>query len=278
MLRGPQRASHRPGPPSRPTTVDYPLPKETRLLARSQGGHCCNLGLWLDRFALYEQRGTTWELTPQAKRREDAPLNLQAIKPLLEACIARWKAMLDSYRHQGFQVEQLTATPDWRIIVGLGAAHVLETSITLHRVYGFPWIPGSGLKGMTRAYAGLVLDKSERDDDFRRIFGSQQEGKEQAGEVIFLDAIPAQVPRFKLEVMNPHYGEYYRGGSTPPADWLSPVPVYFLTVERTPFLFALAARRKEANGLVGAAAQWLQAALSELGIGGKTAAGYGFFV
>lgn len=279
MARGPQRPPQRPGPPSRPTTVDYPLPKDTRLLAHSQGSHCRNLGLWLDRFALYEQRGTTWELTPEAKRRErgGAPLNLQAIKPLLDACIARWNAMLDSYRHQGFQVEQLTTSPDWRLIVGLGAAHVLETSITLHRIYGFPFIPGSGLKGMTRAYAELVLGKSERDDDFRRIFGSQQKGKEQAGEVIFFDAIPAQVPRLKLDVMNPHYGEYYRGGSTPPADWLSPVPVYFLTVERTPFLFALAARRKEANGLVGAAVQWFKAALSELGVGAKTAAGYGYF-
>jgi len=273
MPRGPQRPT--PRPPS--VLTDYPLPKDTRALARSQGGNCRNLGLWLDRFALYEQKGTNWELTQQAKRREGAPLNLQAIKPLLDACIARWQAMLESYKQQGLQVEQLTVSPDWRLIVGLGAVHVLETSITLHRVYGFPFIPGSGLKGMTRAYAELVLGKSEKDDDFRRIFGTQQKGKEQAGEAIFFDAVPAQVPRLKLDVINPHYGEYYRGGSTPPADWLSPVPVYFLTVERTPFLFALAARKKEANGLVPTAVKWLKAALSELGVGAKTAAGYGYF-
>jgi CRISPR-associated protein Cmr6 len=233
--------------------------------------------LWLDRFALYEQTGTSWELTQQAKRREGAPLDLRVIKPLLEAWIARWQAMLTHYTQQGFRAEQFTVAPDWRLIVGLGATHVLETSVTLHRVYGFPFIPGSGLKGMTRAYVELVLGKSEEDDDFRCIFGSQQKGREQAGDVIFFDAIPTQVPRLKLDVMNPHYSEYYRGGSTPPADWLSPVPVYFLTVERTPFLFALAARQKEANGLVVTVSAWLKAALSELGVGAKTATGYGYF-
>jgi len=233
--------------------------------------------LWLDRFVLYEQKGTSWELTQQAKRREGAPLDLRIIKPLLEACVARWQAMLTHYAQRGYRVEQFSAAPDWRLIVGLGAAHVLETSITLHRIYGFPFIPGSGLKGMTRAYAELVLGKSEENEDFRRIFGSQQRDREQAGAIIFFDAIPTQVPLVKLDVMNPHYGEYYRGGSTPPADWLSPVPVYFLAVERTPFLFALAARRKEANGLTPTVVKWLKAALNELGVGAKTAAGYGYF-
>jgi CRISPR-associated protein Cmr6 len=101
---------------------------------------------------------------------------------------------------------------------------VLETAMTLHRVYGLPFIPGSGLKGMTRAYAELVEEKSEREREFYRVFGSQREDEEQAGEVIFFDAIPAQVPQLKLDVMNPHYSEYYRGGNIPPADWLRAYP------------------------------------------------------
>lgn len=275
MQRRPQRPTQR--RPSPPSALDYPLPKDSRTLARSQGDKCLNLGLWLDRFVLYERMGADWELTQQAKRREGARLNLRAIEPLLDAFSARWKAMLESYKRQGLQVEQLIALPDWRLIVGLGAAHVLETSITLHRIYGFPFVPGSGLKGMTRAYAELVLGKSEEHEDFRRIFGSQREDQEQAGEVIFFDAIPAEVPQLKLDVMNPHYSQYYRGGNAPPADWLSPVPVYFLAVERTPFLFAVTARCKQANGLVPTAAEWLKDALRELGVGAKTVAGYGYF-
>ena len=120
MQRGPRRpqgAPTRPGAPSAPRTVDYPLPQETRTVARNRGGECHNLGLWLDRFALYEQTGTSWTLTPQAKRREGAPLDLKAINPLLEACVARWRAMLTHYAQRGFRVEQFSVTPDWRLVV-----------------------------------------------------------------------------------------------------------------------------------------------------------------
>jgi len=41
---------------------------------------------------------------------------------------------------------------DWRIVIGLGGESVLETDITLHHLYGIPFIPGSALKGLTRAY------------------------------------------------------------------------------------------------------------------------------
>lgn len=39
------------------------------------------------------------------------------------------------------------------LIVGLGGESVLETGITLHPVTGLPTIPGSSIKGLTRAYA-----------------------------------------------------------------------------------------------------------------------------
>lgn len=275
MRRGPQRPQRpeqRPGPATVPPKR-YPLPRDTQDSTRSQGHKCRNLGLWLDRFLPYEQKGDNWELPQQTKCRQDAPLNLQPVKPLLDAWIKRWQGALESYQQHGFKVEQFKATPEWRLVTGLGAPHVLETSLTLHRVYGFPFIPGSTVKGVTRAYAELVLRKGEDNPEFRRVFGSQV----QAGEVIFFDAIPAQPPQLRLDVMNPHYSEYYQGGNTPPADWLSPKPVYFLTVERTPFLFALGARTKGANGLVATVAGWLKQALQDLGVGAKTAAGYGYF-
>jgi CRISPR-associated protein Cmr6 len=77
--------------------------------------------------------------------------------------------------------------------------------------------------------------------------------------------------------MNPHYGEYYRDakGKTPPADYLNPVPVYFLALEQgTKFEFAVASREQ---GLAAKATDWLKGALADLGIGAKTSAGYGYF-
>jgi CRISPR-associated protein Cmr6 len=78
--------------------------------------------------------------------------------------------------------------------------------------------------------------------------------------------------------MTPHYGEYYRGEKrTPPADYLTPNPILFLTVERTEFLFALAARTPKAVPLLPRAEEWLKGGLKELGIGAKTTVGYGYF-
>lgn len=293
------------------STAVFPLPKDTASMARSLGSRCQNLGLWLDRFVLYERRGEQWEQSRQSRKRENAPTNLQSLAPLLEACRRRWTAMLGSY---GDALTRFTATPEWRVAIGLGGGHVLETGITLHRTYGIPFIPASAVKGVTRAQAfwtiaedlGLsesalpLLDdllsvgekeKEKRQElwkklklqqdfdywqqisrDFYAAFGTT----EARGDVVFFDAYPSQVPRLKLDVMNPHYGPYYSdtANRTPPADYHNPVPVYFLTVERTPYQFALSCAdpdlRRTAEG-------WLKEALNNLGIGSKTAAGYGFF-
>ncbi|MBI5445322.1 MAG: hypothetical protein HY900_29435, partial [Deltaproteobacteria bacterium] len=39
----------------------------------------------------------------------------------------------------------------WRLTVGLGNEHPLENGVTLHRLYGVPFLPGSAIKGVTRA-------------------------------------------------------------------------------------------------------------------------------
>ena len=44
-----------------------------------------------------------------------------------------------------------------RLIVGLGSGSVLEVSIKLHFIYGFPYIPSSAIKGVLRAYK--ILEK-----------------------------------------------------------------------------------------------------------------------
>lgn len=87
--------------------------------------------------------------------------------------------------------------------------------------------------------------------------------------------------------MNPHYAKYYSGEkdvnnhAIPPADYLSPTPIFFLTVAAgQTFRFVLAPRcQKEANAAndVAFGCELLKEALSTLGAGGKTAVGYGYF-
>jgi CRISPR-associated protein Cmr6 len=54
-------------------------------------------------------------------------------------------------------------------------------------------------------------------------------------------------------------------------------PIFFLTVTETPYRFAIAARSEQGNRLLDLAEKWLKGALTELGIGAKTSADYGFW-
>ena len=263
-------------------TPILPLPAEVRQVAGN--GNCCdNIGLWLDRFLTVNLQN--WELTQDAKHRQHLmqltrqPTWQSRVREQLNALQKRYEAMLKWYEQRGFAVKRIQAQPVWRFVVGLGAAHVLETGITLHRLFGLPIIPGSALKGVARAYARLVEGKPEDAPELIAVFGTT----EQAGSVIFFDAIPLEVPKFQLDIMNPHYPQYYdkRGGTSkepaPPADWDSPRPVFFLTVTETPYRFAIAARSEQGNHLLDLAESWLKGALMELGIGAKTSADYGFW-
>ena len=61
--------------------------------------------------------------------------------------------------------DDLVLTPEWRMVVGLGNESVYETSMTLHHIYGIPYIPGSALKGIMRhSYIGDIFEQSEIDD------------------------------------------------------------------------------------------------------------------
>jgi CRISPR-associated protein Cmr6 len=225
----------------------------------------------------------------------------------------------------------------WRTVVGLGGPNVLETAMTLHHLYGFPTIPGSALKGLTRARALLGMaellqipvlapedyqrhqpqtplaqfeaflvaeDGDDREgawetlttnafladsplsdltmhdligfaDTFRAIFGSI----DRAGAVVFFEGVPENAPRFSLDIMNPHYPDYYgEQSSEPPASYQDPRPVYFLTTASgASFSFAVAPRIPTANEMAQQAGKWLRLGLKTMGIGAKTVAGYGYF-
>ncbi len=199
-------------------------------------------------------------------------------------------------------------TPDPHLIIGLGGGSVYETGITLHHVYGFPYIPASSLKGALRSYLiKQYFDNNEglafKNQVMCDIFGCPKEinankqtyptyyKEEKQGKIIFFDAMPKQSPaeKIKLDIMNPHYSNYY-GQNQAPDDLQNPVPIFFLRVMNIPFQVIVGLQRgvvnekaenftdkqKQDKDLLTLTAELLAEALENHGIGAKTALGYGY--
>ncbi|MGC8485486.1 MAG: type III-B CRISPR module RAMP protein Cmr6 [Candidatus Baltobacteraceae bacterium] len=173
------------------------------------------------------------------------------------------------------------------LAIGVGNANPTEVGLRWHPTLGVPYIPGSSLKGIVRAWARDSIswdNESEKESQICRIFG----GEGGVGSVIFLDAIPEKNPSIAMDVLTPHYKAYYESYSSkpsnksvkrkPPGDWMAPVPVFFLTVKKgCKFIFAVCPRTPEARGDCNLAMDWIKRALKENGAGAKTAVGYGRF-
>lgn len=198
-------------------------------------------------------------------------------KEWLKHINGRVSYFIKQFKKDGFSTTRsFRTTLAWRMVIGLGASHPQETSMTLHHTYGIPYIPGSAIKGVTRHWViwekfGGDEEKASKNEDFKNIFGAQ----DQSGKIVFFDAYPAGEINLKVDVMTPHYPDYYSKG-VEPADWQSPNPVKFLTVEKTGFQFYLASRKENEN-LLEKTLGWLKESLTHFGIGAKTSAGYGYF-
>lgn len=111
------------------------------------------------------------------------------------------------------------------------------------------------------------------------------EVKEHTGAIIFHDGWPTQWPKLFVDIVNNHHPNYYGATSGdnahPPGDWENPKPVYFLAVPAgATFEFAVSPRRGRLTAsptACASAAEWLAGALTHLGAGAKTNAGYGAF-
>jgi len=233
-----------------------------------QAGHATHPGLWLDRFLPSHD-------TDEAKRQHHVDA-CRVPEPVLYAeSFARWEQLLAA-----FGAETRLGRVDGRMVVGLGNESVLETSITLHRTYGVPFIPGSALKGLAASYARQALgpEWSSPSEAYRLLFGDTTS----AGHVVFHDAlyVPGSGhaatggdgrPRALYpDVVTVHHPDYYQTGRTPPADWDSPTMIHLLSATGT-YLLALSGPpdwRQAAFGV-------LDLALAELGVGAKTSSGYG---
>lgn len=180
---------------------------------------------------------------------------------------------------------------DGYFVTGMGNDHPAENGFTWHPVLGTPCLPGSGVKGLLRAWMETcVLADAGPEDRRQRLHewfgcdaGAQTgEGGGKAGDLIFFDALPLEPPVISVDIMTPHMGKWYEQGgetATPesmPGDWHNPVPVPFLVATESRFLFAIAPRSPQVpEALVREAMEHLIQALAWLGAGAKTAAGYG---
>lgn len=266
-------------------TYIEPLPNTVRnILKQSPNTHP---GLALDKYVqAYDpsavDSGKLSELVQKPALDKVVQLSRTAPSGLdLERLLQRRTAMLGGLDATIF--ECTTAGP---LTLHLSRASALENAgLCLHHLYGFTYLPGSGLKGMARAYAETVWLPGQKDQsaaraNCSRIFGTGAEGKTStAGEIIFHDAWPCQWPVLSTDILNNHNVKYYAGKSDP-GDWDNPVPVYFLSVAAgTTFSFALSPRRIGTDpGLTRLAREWLLGALCHLGAGAKTNAGYGAFI
>ncbi|MCC7201905.1 MAG: type III-B CRISPR module RAMP protein Cmr6 [Nitrospirae bacterium] len=259
--------------------MKLPLPGDTRSVFKDNNVlfKTSNLGLLFNKYVNSWQNG--WQMTEEdSKKFRQSVSDIKFSKEYIENVLKRQQMMINNLKDSGWHVEFFTAKTDSRLIIGLGGTSVIETGMTLHPLYGFPYLPGSGLKGLARGYAEIGVESKPSADELREVFGSEKKDAPAVnniqGKVFFMDGLPATFPKLDLDIMNPHYGEYYRGGK-PPADYLNPVPVTFLTVaSEQPFLFAVFSRDK---ALSEKAKQWLTGGLTDLGAGGKTNVGYGYF-
>lgn len=219
---------------------------------------------------------------------------------LLSAAHRRRDAAIERLRQRNLHCQQLRIRPVWRLAVGLGDDSPTEVGMRLHGTYGTPVLPGSALKGVARAQARTDTDNyraSERavfgqapQSGGTRTAGEDTAGENQdraddaaAGQVMFLDALPDISAARKRDLVvsdlvNPHVPDYYRTrGAVPPAQYLQPVPVPFLAVtSAVTFRVVLISRRDPTDVPASQALRWLSDAVDELGIGGKTSAGYGY--
>lgn len=293
----------------------YWLPRNVGRILRS-GKQTDNLGLALQRYTgtaadgLFDQKRQKLVLESTRRLASQISADPQGVTRILEAYRSRMQQLSQHCSWNG----ELRGTVAWRMVVGLGQPGLLEGSgMTVHPLYGFPYIPGSTVKGLCRSVAldetwehhGAAIAEAldTKGSSLAALDHALGAGRlpeaiqgesldspveealtrlkrifgsqEHRGEVVFFDAVPERFPKLDVDILNVHYPDYYQG-SAPPSDWQDPRLVYFLAVGKgTEFLFYLGAHKTSDDGEH--ALRWLSIGLADYGVGGKKSAGYGAF-
>lgn len=207
-----------------------------------------------------------------------------------------------------------TAAP---MVINQAGGVIENANMALHRHFNSPYLPGSAVKGAARHAAWEEWSNAEGKDklnlavkialafgfpanDDRQeqslntflknqkpdMFGENGTFSSFAGTASFLDAFPVTRPVLELDIVNCHHAEYYSGRQEKAADSENPIPNYFLRVGAgVKFKFIISPVKRwnsaqlmfPADQLLDFAERSLKKALTQNGMGAKTAAGYGWF-
>lgn len=210
-----------------------------------------------------------------------------AAKPSLDDAAKRQQEFLATLaRQHGPRFRRVTLVNSSRLLLHLGRSSVLE-NVGLHceRTTGLPVIPGTAVKGVVSTWAcwaenqdreTFSVARSGFSPEVARVLGSNPANdpaaRDAAGCITFLGGYPQSAPSLELDIVTPH-PEEGRGRITP-----SP----FLAIKPdTKWDFVLIASSRLAESEVApvldAASAWLGDCLTQIGLGAKTAAGYGNF-
>lgn len=225
---------------------------------------------------------------------------LQKVLSLSDDCTQRLAALLSRQSAltaaAGASCLRLDAISTAPFVTGTGMEHPLENGFAFLNPYGLPYLPGSSVKGVLRRaaqdMAGVHTEYAYPNpagwcaDDINALFGKETESRDSEtqrnrGALQCWDVLP-QMPddALAIEVMTPHFADYYQGKSTP-ADCESPNPIPFLVVPAgsrfTFHVFCDVARlspdlAERWQSLLNAA---FVHAFDWLGFGAKTRVGYG---
>ncbi|GAB6134921.1 type III-B CRISPR module RAMP protein Cmr6 [Thermococcus prieurii] len=145
--RGKHPKRHRGKPKKSREPPRYVVPKDSITTIGNPIGTVSNLSLLLQKYAPFVREKGAYKATVSMLKR----LNF---KPSLENVIENYAVYLGTYlRVVAKAGKTFVLETKSRLVVGLGDESVYETSIRLLRNYGVPYIPGSALKGVTKAWA-----------------------------------------------------------------------------------------------------------------------------
>ncbi|MDP8161605.1 type III-B CRISPR module RAMP protein Cmr6 [Pasteurella skyensis] len=279
---------------TKPNESNFSLYKESFLTSDifSQN-HNGNNGLLFNKF--FEQYDTNWSIYREDKKTKQKCGKQHFLQNFSGKC---------GYSEQleGFNVRQLQLIAqnkgshrvyeiDGHFVTGMGNEHPVENGFLWHYTLGVPYLSGSQVKGLVRSLIEQYYQKNDKADVLLKWFGSEdkdpkkQKRDNQAGELIFFDAIPTEQPTLSVDIMTPHMGDWYaKGGDISnvtrdsdkiPADWHDPNPIPFLAVKEAKFLFTISKRPKSDIDIEDVF-KCLDQALMCCGAGAKTQTGYGF--
>lgn len=257
-----------------------------------------NVGLWFERFFDQFNADATdiFEDKVNKPPKHGSNFWLQKIKSA-----GNEKTLQAAACRQMDLVEQLNGkykffNTQWHFVTGTGYPHPVENGLLWHRTYGVPYLSGAAVKGLVRAWVEEWAEFDSEEERAKRLlswFGSEnkQSKTNQAGDIIFFDALPVKEVHLVTDIMTPHCGKWYSEGGKitdvateperVPADWHDPIPIPFLVVDKaTSYFFSVAPRNAQAAERVGmnCVICCLTNALEWLGAGAKTATGYGGFI